>query len=197
MACEAFTQAIALAPQTTDYYSARGLAYLNHSNFEPALADFNQAITLDPEKPGPYFYRGHYYFFKGETDQAIADLERAKALGLPSEGQQIVDEMLEQLKSLPQGQSGFEVPPGKALFVFANYTDIDWNIDVGPHHLEITGWHGGDYPVVQVVLDPGTYTWQGHSPGGGFYIRDAHGSISFRFTVAAGEVYQASAGGPP
>jgi hypothetical protein len=31
--------------------------------------------------------------------------------------------------------SDFEVQSGKALFVFYNYTDIDWNIDIGPYFL--------------------------------------------------------------
>jgi len=43
--------------------------------------------------------------------------------------------------------------------------------------------------MATLVIDPGKYTWQAHSPGGGWYIRNAQGGTSFEFTVAAGEVY--------
>ena len=46
--------------------------------------------------------------------------------------------------------------------------------------------------MATAILDPGTYTWQGHSPGGGFYITDGSGNRSFEFTVAAGDIYPAS-----
>ncbi len=87
--------------------------------------------------------------------------------------------------------SGFDVPPGKALFVFYNYTNVDWNIDVGPHLLKVpANQPGQEFALGTQVLDPGTYTWQALSPGGGYYIRDANGNKSFEFTVAAGDVYK-------
>jgi hypothetical protein len=86
--------------------------------------------------------------------------------------------------------SGFDVPPGKALFVFYNYTNVDWNIDVGPNLLQVpANQPGQEFAVGTLVLDPGTYSWQAKSPGGGWGIRDANGNVAFQFTVAAGDVY--------
>jgi hypothetical protein len=86
--------------------------------------------------------------------------------------------------------SGFDVPAGKALFVFYNYTSVDWNIDVGPNLLKVpANQPGQEFAVGTLVLDPGTYTWQANSPGGGWGIRDANGNVAFQFTVAAGDVY--------
>jgi hypothetical protein len=90
----------------------------------------------------------------------------------------------------PSASSGFDVPPGKALFVFYNYTDIDWNIDVGPYFLAVpANVPGQEYSVATVAIDPGTYTWQGTSPGGKWYIRMGEGGSAKDFTVAAGDVY--------
>ena len=86
--------------------------------------------------------------------------------------------------------SGFDVPPGKALFVFYNYTNVDWNIDVGPNLLKVpANQPGQEFAVGTMPLDPGTYTWQANSPGGGWGIKDANGNVAFQFTVAAGDVY--------
>jgi hypothetical protein len=77
------------------------------------------------------------------------------------------------------------------LFVFYNYTNVDWNIDVGPHLLKVpANQPGQEFAVATLVLDPGTYTWQANSPGGGWGIKDANGNVAFQFTVAAGDVYQ-------
>lgn len=89
--------------------------------------------------------------------------------------------------------SGFEIPPGKALFVFYNFTNVDWNVDVGPHLLQLpANQPGQEYAVATVALDPGKYTWRGHSPGGGYYITDGNGNQAFEFTVATGEIHEES-----
>jgi len=89
--------------------------------------------------------------------------------------------------------AGFEVPSGKALFVFYNYTDSDWVIDVGPHTLEVPANQPGQpHAVATVAIDPGHYAWSGHSPGGGYYITDANRNQSFEFDVVEGQVYEAS-----
>ncbi len=41
-----------------------------------------------------------------------------------------------------------------------------------------------------IIIDPGTYTYQGHSPGGGYYMTNSQGGREFEFTVVAGEVYE-------
>lgn len=87
--------------------------------------------------------------------------------------------------------SGLEVPPGKALFVFYNYTNADWNIDIGPYFLQVPAKQPGDeYGFGTVAIDPGNYTWQAHSPGGSYYIEDGNGNRAFEFTVAVGDVFE-------
>jgi hypothetical protein len=55
--------------------------------------------------------------------------------------------------------------------------------------MSLPAWQEGqDYPVGTLVIDPGTYIWQAHSPGGGYYITNAQGSNAFEFTAAAGDV---------
>jgi hypothetical protein len=89
-----------------------------------------------------------------------------------------------------QSSGGFDVPAGKALFVFYNYTNIDWNIDVGPFFLAVPANQSGqEFAVATVAIDPGTYTWQGKSPGGKYYIGGQNGNPAFTFSVAAGEVH--------
>ncbi|MBN1993286.1 MAG: hypothetical protein JW953_11350, partial [Anaerolineae bacterium] len=85
----------------------------------------------------------------------------------------------------PAADTGFTAPEGKALFVFYNNSSEDFNVDVGPQLLQVPAGQVG-----QLVLDPGTYTWKGHSPGGGFYITDANGNTAFEITVTAGQVFE-------
>jgi hypothetical protein len=92
----------------------------------------------------------------------------------------------------PPGQ---DIPPGKALFVFINYTDKDWNIDIigdQSYFLPVPpNQPGQEHALETIVIDPGTYVWKGTSPLG-FYIRNSAGNVDFEFSVAAGEVHTAS-----
>ena len=89
-----------------------------------------------------------------------------------------------------KSSGGFDVPAGKALFVFYNYTNIDWNIDIGPYFLAVPANQAGqEFAVATVAIDPGTYIWQGKAPGGKYYIGGQGGNPAFQFTVAAGEVH--------
>ena len=84
----------------------------------------------------------------------------------------------------------FVAPPGKALFVFYNYTGEDWNIDVGPHLLQVPATKPGEpYAVVTLELEPGTYTLMGSSPATGRQIHTMDGGLYIEFTVQAGDVY--------
>ena len=46
-----------------------------------------------------------------------------------------------------------------------------------------------EFTYYTLVIDPGTYTWQAHSVGGGYYITDNKGNKAFEFTVAPDEMY--------
>lgn len=84
----------------------------------------------------------------------------------------------------------FVAPPGKALFVFYNYTGEDWNIDVGPYLLQVPATRPGEpYAVVTLELEPGTYTLMGNSPATGRQIHTMDGGLYIEFTVQAGDVY--------
>jgi hypothetical protein len=84
-----------------------------------------------------------------------------------------------------------DVPPGKALFVFYNYTGTDWNIDIGPYFLQVPAKQPGqEYFLGTIAIDPGTYTWYAQSPGGQYFMTDDKGNKAFEFTIVAGEVYE-------
>lgn len=90
---------------------------------------------------------------------------------------------------------GLDVPPGKALFVFRNFTDKDWNVDIigsQSYFLAVPpNQPGQEFAEATIAIDPGTYIWKAGSPLG-FYIRDATGNTDFEFSVAAGDIYPTS-----
>ena len=47
---------------------------------------------------------------------------------------------------------------------------------------------GEEYAVEVLSLDPGSYTWQAHSPGGDYTITDSEGRRSFEISVVEGEI---------
>ena len=65
----------------------------------------------------------------------------------------------------------------------------DWNVDVGPHFMQVPARPAGEeYAIGILPLEPGSYAWQAHSPGGDFTITDSNGSRSFEISVVAGEI---------
>ncbi len=54
-------------------YYYRGLAYLEQSQFQPAIGDFDHAISLRPDFAQPHVFRGEAYFALGLYDKAIED----------------------------------------------------------------------------------------------------------------------------
>jgi hypothetical protein len=94
-------------------------------------------------------------------------------------------------KSPSTAPAEFDIPPGKALFVFYNYTGTDWNIDIGPYFLQVPAKQPGqEYFLGTIAIDPGTYTWYAQSPGGQYFMTDDKGNKAFEFTIVAGEVYE-------
>lgn len=84
-----------------------------------------------------------------------------------------------------QPASPYTPPEGKALFVFHNVSGQDFVVDIGPYSFQL-----GPGQTKEQVLDPGKYTWSGHSPSGDFYITDGAGNKAFDITVAAGQVFE-------
>jgi tetratricopeptide (TPR) repeat protein len=175
----------------------QGLALMDQEKWDEAIAAFQEGIRLDPAFAPAYGGLGYSYASKGDFEPAITNLEKFLELAPDLPDRAEIEADIQQMRDALAQEPQFDVPPGKALFVFTNYTNVDWSIDVGPYHMDLPGWTGGEYPTGTLTLDPGTYTWQAHSPGGGYYMTDENGNRSFEFTVAAGEIYGRSVGGPP
>ncbi|MCB8945893.1 MAG: tetratricopeptide repeat protein [Ardenticatenaceae bacterium] len=97
-AVDAYTQAIALAPQNPAYYGARAIAYFLANDIPKMITDLDSAINLGTQDGTLYMLRGTVHGAMGNTQQAISDLETALALGLPGELQAQVEALLAQLR---------------------------------------------------------------------------------------------------
>lgn len=83
----------------------------------------------------------------------------------------------------------FQVPDGKALFVFDNGTAKDMNIEIGSYLLEVP-----PNQIGQIAIDPGTYKWKATSWDGEYRLWNREsGGTEFEVTLASGEVYQRGA----
>jgi len=177
----------------------RAVEYLNQENYSEAVAELQAVITLQPDVAEAYAMLGYAYAFSGQLELSLQTFEKYLSFEVDAEDRADVEAIMQEIRDLMAGgaPSGFDVPPGKALFVFTNYTDVAWNVDVGPHFLEVPGRGPNESEVVRTIeLDPGTYTWKAHSPGGDYYITDENSNSAFEFTVAEGQVYGQGVGGP-
>lgn len=180
----------------------QGQSYFDQEQWEQAITAFQETIQLDSSFAPAYAWLGYSYAFgTQEFEKAIEALETYLRLAPDSQDRAQIETDLQQLREMVGAQPpvpDVQIPPGKSLFVFINYTDVDWSVDVGPYHLDIAAWRGqADYPVATVIIEPGTYVWKAHSPGGGFYVTDANGNQAFEFTVEAGKSHVATVGSPP
>lgn len=169
-----------------------GFNYLDQEKYDEAIAAFQQAIGLDAAYGPAYLGLGYAYAFgPGNFQQAIQALETYLKLIPDASDRASVEEDIAYLKGLlAQQKPAYDIPAGKALFVFRNYCGVDWNIDVGPYFVQVPAKPADkEYAEGTVVIDPGKYTWKGHSPGGGYYLGGEGGNQACEFTVAAGEVH--------
>jgi tetratricopeptide (TPR) repeat protein len=77
---EAITElnaAIAMCPDSGNYFAKRGQAYSGKGDKVKAVADFNKAIQLSPNNPDGYYQLGIYYFGEDEFDLAFDNLTKA------------------------------------------------------------------------------------------------------------------------
>ena len=96
-AIKEYTEAIELAPNFTEAYNTRGIAYVQQGELDQAIADFDKAIELDPELAKAYNNRGYAYYLKGEVAKAVSDFEKCIELSndprLVAKAQQVLDEL--------------------------------------------------------------------------------------------------------
>ncbi len=69
-----------VSPGLAGAYEARGLAYIEQSGLDRAIADLAEALRLDPTMVRAWAWRGVVYMLKGDHDRAIADLTEAHRL---------------------------------------------------------------------------------------------------------------------
>ena len=81
-AIEWYNKAIALDPQSAEYFSKRGIAKHCLFDYEGAMKDYTKAIELDPSFGQAYLYRAIIYFSWGRQQEACAELRAARKLGV-------------------------------------------------------------------------------------------------------------------
>jgi tetratricopeptide (TPR) repeat protein len=188
-----FTPTIAVS--AAEEHLEQGLAYFEQEKWDEAITEFQQAIQLDPELGVAYGGLGYSYALgKQDFERAILALEKYLQLVPTATDRAEVEADIQKMRELAaQPASDFDIPPGKALFYFANYSGEQWNVDIGSYFLEVPpNPPGQEYNLVTIIIEPGTYTWQAHSANAGYYITDSNGNKAFEFTVAAGEAYGTS-----
>lgn len=170
----------------------QALAYYDQEQWPEAIAEFQAVIDLDPTYSPAYVGLGYSYAFNEELTPAIEALQKYLELEPAAEDRAQVEEDIATLQKIlaERGGQEFDIPPGKALFVFKNYSGEQWNVDIGSYFLEVPpNPPDREFTYTTLAIDPGTYTWQAHSADAGNYIVDSDGNSGFEFTVAAGEIY--------
>lgn len=76
-AVEYLTEAIGLQPDFANAYAARGNAYSNLKQYQPALEDYNKAIQLKPDNSFFFNNRGNIYKDLDQNKQSIEDYNEA------------------------------------------------------------------------------------------------------------------------
>ena len=182
---------------TAEEYFVKGLDYFDQKQWDEAIAEFEEAIRIDPELGHAYLALGYSYAYGPQNFQKAAELLQ-KYLQLNPDDTDRADieadiAQLQSLASQSDSSSGYNVPEGKALFVFVNYSGDNWVVDIGPYRLEVpANVPPNENTVATQILDPGSYTWQAHSMDSDFYLTDSNGNRGFQITVAAGDIYPIS-----
>jgi tetratricopeptide (TPR) repeat protein len=177
----------------------RGFNHYQQEQWDQAIAELQEAIRLDPEYGLAYAVLGYCQACQGKNLEAAIDaLEKYLQL-VPDAGNRAeVETFIQQSReTLSQPWFGLEAPPGKALFVFVNYTHLDWNVDIGPYFLQVApNRPGQEYTLATIAITPGNYTWQAVSTDGTVKVANHNRDSAFDFSVAEGEIYSGGAASP-
>ncbi len=185
---------IRLSPMAKVHYE-RGFTYFQQKQWELAILEFQQTIKLQPTFSLAHEGLG-YSLFHGRRDVAgaIEALQTYLQLAPAARDRIKVEAHIEQMRLflIAQAAPGFEFPSGKALFLMANYTAKQWQIQVGPYAFEVAARSPDQaYSVTSVAIEPGAYTWRAISTDGDAYVADSTGKDVFEVNVAAGDIYPA------
>lgn len=170
----------------------QALAYYDQEQWSEAIAEFQAVIDLDPAYSPAYVGLGYSYAFNEDFAPALEALQKYLELEPAAKDRAEVEGDIATLQKIlaERGGQEFDIPPGKALFVFKNYSGEQWLVDIGTYFLEVPpNPSDREFTYTTLVIDPGTYTWQAHSADAGNYIVDSDGNRGFEFTVAEGEMY--------
>ncbi|MEW2921265.1 MULTISPECIES: tetratricopeptide repeat protein [Flavobacteriaceae] len=74
---EAYSKAINLFSDNSEYYNYRGIVYKNSQNFQLAIEDYTKAISLNPTYHKAYYNRGAAYDRSKNYQASIEDFSRA------------------------------------------------------------------------------------------------------------------------
>ncbi|MBW4538183.1 MAG: tetratricopeptide repeat protein [Myxacorys chilensis ATA2-1-KO14] len=79
-AIDAYTQAIDLDSNNSNFYYNRGIEHAKAGNRPQAIADYNRAISLDPAFADAYFNRANTSLASGDNSAALRDYQQAAKL---------------------------------------------------------------------------------------------------------------------
>lgn len=174
--------------QAQEYYQAKDWA--------SSITELQIALQQQPDLGEAYKLLGFSYNQQGDFKLGAQALEQYLQLIPEAADKAEVQAELQRIKAkIISEQFGVEIPSGKALFVFLNYSGEAWNVDVGPYFLEVPPKPvDQDIFFVTKIIEPGSYTWTALAPNGTRAV-DINGNKAFDFSVGAGETKIACVGG--
>jgi hypothetical protein len=184
------TPAISAAAKA-EVHLQQGSEYYDAEEYDQAIAEFQGAIQIDPEFAYAYLGLGYSYAL-GARDwaKAIEALETYLRLMPDAENRAQVEADIQEMRRIAGDPiAGIQIPEGKALFYFRNYTGQVWQIDIGPYFLEVPPRQADqEVNIGTIFVDPGNYTWSAHSLDN-YYLVDEHGNKAFEITLGPGDMY--------
>lgn len=182
-------------PSAADHLG-QAQAFFKTGDGASAITELQTALQQQPDLAEAYKLLGLIYNQQGNLEGGIKALEQYVQLATEANDKAEIQAQIQGMRDKLASKQFGEIPPGKALFVFINYSGDQWNVDVGPYFLEVPPKPvDKDIFFLTQAIEPGSYTWMASSPGGGSRAEDASGHGAFDFTVAAGEIKIACVGG--